>query len=42
MLIRDIKINFQNYMSNTTNLTGELYKIGKDKIIQTVENIVLN
>ena len=27
---------------NTTNLTGNLCKIGKDKIIHTVENIVLN
>ena len=39
---RNIKINFQNNRLNTTNLTGELCKIGKDKIIHIVENIVLN
>lgn len=39
---RNIKLNFQNNRLNNTNLTGELCKIGNDKIIRTVENIVLN
>ena len=36
------KLNIQNNRLNTTNLIGKLYKIGKDKIIHTVENITLN
>ena len=36
----NIKLNFQNNRFNTTNLTGKLCKIGKDKIIHTVEKIV--
>ena len=39
---QSIKLNFQNNRLNTANLTGELCKIGKDKITCTVENIVLN
>ena len=31
------KLNSQNYMLNTTNLIGGLYKIEKDKIICPVE-----
>ena len=38
---RDIKFNFQNNRLNTTNLTGSLYKIEKNKIILTVDNRVL-
>ena len=33
----NIKINFQNNRLNTTNLTGELCKIGKKTINRTVE-----
>ena len=36
------KINFMNNRLDTINLTGDLCKIGNDKIIRTVENIVLN
>ena len=39
---KNIKLNFQNNMLNSTNLTSKLFKIGKDKIIQTVENVILN
>ena len=38
----NIKINFQNNRLKTTNLIGELCKIGNDKINCTVENIILN
>ena len=39
---KNIKLNFQNIRLNTKNLTSELCKIWKDKIICIVENIVLN
>ena len=39
---KNIKFNFQNNRLNTTNLTGELCKIRKDKIICTIENIIIN
>ena len=39
---RNIKFNFQNKGLNLTNLTDKLCKIGNDKIIRTLENIVLD
>ena len=36
------KLNQQNNRLNTTNLTDELCKIGKNEINCTVENIILN
>ena len=38
---RKIKLNFHNRL-NATNSTGKLCKIEKEKIICTVENMVLN
>ena len=39
---KSIKLSFQNNRLNTTNLPGELCKIGKDKINCIIKNIVLN
>ena len=39
---KKVKFKFQNNMLNIKNLSGELCKIGKDKIIRTVVNIVLH
>ena len=38
----NIKLNFQNNRLNIKNLTVELCNTGNDKIIRSVENIVLN
>ena len=37
-----MKLNFQNNKLDITNLIDELCKIGKNKIIHTIENIFLN
>ena len=37
---KNVNDNFQNNRLNTTNLTGELCKIGKNKIDFKVENIL--
>ena len=39
---KNVKVSFQNNRANITNVTGELCKIGKNKVINTVESIVLN
>ena len=39
---RKIKLNFQHNRLSTINLTGELCKIGKDKVFPTLEDIILN
>lgn len=38
---RNITLNFHKRL-NVTNLTGELCKIGNDRIIRIVENIIIN
>ena len=38
---RNVKLNFQNNRLSKS-LTDKLYKIGRDKIIHTLENTILN